>query len=110
MIINFVVGDLSIVLGERTAFIFRLEEYGIRVSETRLLLDDWLTMHRSITLVDLHLDAQNSYLFTYNLLKSSTCFEHYPAHLQDVYVVIVYICSFWYRHSAKSELSEITVL
>ena len=29
-------------------------------------LDDWLTMHRSITLVDLQLDAQNSYLFTYN--------------------------------------------
>ena len=28
--------------------------------------DDWLTMHRSITLVDLQLDAQNSYLFTYN--------------------------------------------
>jgi hypothetical protein len=29
-------------------------------------LDDWLTMHRSITLVDLQLDAQNSYLFIYN--------------------------------------------
>jgi len=30
-------------------------------------LDDWLTvLHRSITLVDLKLDAQNSYLFTYN--------------------------------------------
>ena len=30
-------------------------------------LDDWLTVqHRSITLVDLELDAQNSYLFTYN--------------------------------------------
>jgi len=25
-----------------------------------------LTVHRSITLVDLQLDAQNSYLFTYN--------------------------------------------
>ena len=108
-------------------------------------LDDWLTVHRSITLVDLQLDAQNSYLFTYNtfikilymfralrcsssrglrrnciymasgivtvfrwlpcapvkkeviylhiihLLKSSTCFEHYAAHLQEVYVVIVYM-------------------
>jgi len=31
-----------------------------------LFLDDWLTVHRSITLVDLQLDAQNSYLFTYN--------------------------------------------
>jgi hypothetical protein len=30
-------------------------------------LDDWLTVHRSITLVDLQLDAQNSYLFTYNI-------------------------------------------
>jgi len=29
-------------------------------------LDDWLTVHRGITLVDLQLDAQNSYLFTYN--------------------------------------------
>ena len=29
-------------------------------------LDDWLIVHRSITLVDLQLDAQNSYLFTYN--------------------------------------------
>ena len=35
------------------------------------------------TLVDFQLDAQNSYLFIYiiHLLKSSTCFEHYPAHL-----------------------------
>jgi len=29
-------------------------------------LNDWLTVHRSITLVDLQLDAQNSCLFTYN--------------------------------------------
>jgi len=29
-------------------------------------LDDWLTVHRSITFVDLQLDAQNSYLFKYN--------------------------------------------
>jgi hypothetical protein len=29
-------------------------------------LDDWLTVHRSITLVDLQLDAKNSCLFTYN--------------------------------------------
>jgi len=33
---------------------------------TILNLDNWLTVHRSITLVDLQLDAQNSYLFTYN--------------------------------------------
>jgi len=29
-------------------------------------LDDWLTVHRRITLVHLQLDAQNSYLFIYN--------------------------------------------
>jgi hypothetical protein len=29
-------------------------------------LDDWLTMHRNMTLVDLHLDVQSFYLFTYN--------------------------------------------
>ena len=29
-------------------------------------LDDWLTVHRSITLVDFQLDAQTSYIFTYN--------------------------------------------
>ena len=38
-------------------------------------------------------------LYIMYLLKSSTSFEHYPAHLQEVYVVIVYICSLWYRHS-----------
>jgi len=31
------------------------------------------------------------YLHIIHLLKSSTCFEHYPVHLQEVYVVIVYI-------------------
>jgi hypothetical protein len=29
-------------------------------------LDDWLTVHRSMTLVDLQFDAQNFHLFTYN--------------------------------------------
>jgi len=34
----------------------------------------------------------NSYLYIYiiHLLKSSTCFEHYSGHLQEVYVVIIY--------------------
>ena len=31
------------------------------------------------------------YLHIIHLLNSSTCFEHYPAHLQEVYVVIVYM-------------------
>jgi hypothetical protein len=31
------------------------------------------------------------YLYIIHLLKSSTCFEHCPAHLQEVYVVIVHM-------------------
>ena len=31
------------------------------------------------------------YLHIIHLLKISICFEHYPAHLQEVYVVIVYM-------------------
>ena len=31
------------------------------------------------------------YLHIIHLLKSSICFKHYPAHLQEVYVVIVYM-------------------
>jgi hypothetical protein len=31
------------------------------------------------------------YLHIIYLLKSSTCFEHYPAHHQEVYVIIVYM-------------------
>jgi hypothetical protein len=30
------------------------------------------------------------YLHIIHLLNASTCFEHYPAHLQEVYVVNVY--------------------
>jgi len=43
-------------------------------------LDDWLTvLHRSITLVDLQLDAQNSYLFTYNtFIKILYIFQALP--------------------------------
>jgi hypothetical protein len=31
------------------------------------------------------------YLYIIHSLKSSTCFEHYPAYLQEVYVVTVYM-------------------
>ena len=31
------------------------------------------------------------YLYIIHLLKSYTCFEHYPAHLKEVYVVIVLV-------------------
>jgi len=45
-----------------------------------------------LTLVDLQLDAPILiYLHIIPLLKSSTCFEHYPAHLKEVYVVNVYL-------------------
>jgi hypothetical protein len=38
--------------------------------KTKLILglDEWLTVHRSTTLFDLQLDAQNSHSFTYNIL------------------------------------------
>ena len=69
----------------------------------------WTREANSKALVDLQPDAQNSCLFIYiyiyiyiiDLLKSSTYFEHYPTHLQEVYVVTVYICSLWYRHSLQ---------
>ena len=49
---------------------------------------DWLTVHRSMTLVNFQLDAQILiYLYIIHLLKSSTCFEHCPAHLQEVHVL-----------------------
>ena len=41
-------------------------EIGEQNKDFSLNLDDWLTVHRSITLVDLQLDAKNSYLFIYN--------------------------------------------
>jgi hypothetical protein len=58
----------------------------------------------SLTLVDLQLDAQNSYLFTkIHLLKSSTCFDHYcdarstnhqdSLSLFDFYVIPFFLCS-----------------
>ena len=37
------------------------------IEKTAWDFDDWLTVHRSITLFDLQLDAPNSYLFTYNI-------------------------------------------
>jgi hypothetical protein len=42
-------------------------------------LDDWLTVHHSITLVDFQLYAQNSYLFTYNtFIKTLYMFQALP--------------------------------
>jgi len=42
-------------------------------------LDDWLTMHHSITLVNFQLDAQNSYLFICNkFIKILYIFQALP--------------------------------
>ena len=38
----------------------------LKYKHSRVTLDDWLTVHHSITLVNFQLDAQNSYLFIYN--------------------------------------------
>jgi len=55
-------------------------------------LDDWLTVHHSITFFISNLMHKILvYLHIIHLLKSSACFEHYLAHLQEVYVVIVYM-------------------
>jgi hypothetical protein len=46
----------------------------------------------NLTLGDFQLYAKILvYFYIKHLLKFSTCFEHYPAHLQEVYVVILYL-------------------
>jgi hypothetical protein len=57
------------------------------------------------------------YLHTIHSLKSSTCFEHYPAHLQEVYVVIVYaasgivtVCSSFLAGARDGPLQGVTIL
>jgi hypothetical protein len=37
-----------------------------QMSNILVFFYDWLTVHRSITLVDLQLDTKNSYLLTFN--------------------------------------------
>ena len=59
----------------------------------KAILDDWLTVHHSITFYH-QLDAQTSCLFTYNtLIKILYMFRAYLAHLQEVHFVIVYMRS-----------------
>ena len=48
------------------------------------------------------------YLHIIHLLKSSTWFEHYPAHLQEVYVVTVYM-SFFLKGAQDSHLQRVTI-
>jgi hypothetical protein len=44
---------------------FHSPQYHEYVDSEGANLDDWLTVHRSITLVDFQLETQNSYLFMY---------------------------------------------
>jgi len=66
--------------------------------------------HLTTALFDLQLDAQILiYLYIEHLLKSSTCFEHYPAHLQEVYASgIVTLCRSLSCAPVKKELSFLT--
>jgi len=52
----------------------------------------------------------NIYLHIIHLLKSSTCFEHHSAHLQDVYIVILYMQPLVSSFSAgDSHLHTVTI-
>ena len=58
----------------------------------RVTLIFLLFFRNSFSLFDHQLHAQILiYLQIIHLLKSSTCFEQYAAHLQEIYVVIVYM-------------------
>ena len=58
--------------------IYRIVTLNVRV-QTFVVLDVWLTVHHSITLADLQLDAQNSFLFTYNtFIKIPRMFRALP--------------------------------
>jgi len=47
---------------------------------------------KNVTLVDLQLDAQNTYLFTYNtFIKILYMFRALLCHLQEIYVIIIYM-------------------
>jgi len=48
------------------------------------------------------------YLHIIHLLKSSTCFEHYSARLQEVYVVILYIYIYIYIYNYDVDLLKMS--
>ena len=76
----------------------------VRVFLRNLMLDLFL----NLGLVSNLIHKIIIYLHIIHLLKSSTCFEHCPVHLQEVYVVIVYMQPLVSSLSVKSELSKIT--
>ena len=75
---------------------------GIATDDT--FYDVLLTVHLSIVVVTDQLNAQMLF-FIWRLLYSSTCFEHYRAHYQEVKIVLY---SIWYRHTETSEWSKNT--
>ena len=80
------------------------------------MLDDWLTVHRSITLVDLQLE-QNSYLFIYNtfikilyMFPASPCSSSGGLRRNCIYAAsgIVTVCRWLSYAPIKKESSFLT--
>ena len=74
-------------------------------------LDDWLTVHRSITLVNFEFDAQNSYLFIYNkFIKILYMFRALPCSSSGGLRRNCVCAAYGIVTLQKSDLSKITVL
>jgi hypothetical protein len=62
--------DRCVNTGYRSWIFYIIEvpqnRFPYRSQNLHVLLDGWFTVHRSITLIDFQLDAQNSYFFIYN--------------------------------------------
>ena len=80
-------------------------------------LDDWLTVHRSITLFDPQLDAQNSYLFTYNtfikilyMFRALPCSSSGGLRYNCIYAAcgIITVCRWLSCAPVKKELNQCT--
>ena len=94
-------------------FMAMINCYKTKSSNTDMWTEDRETLQRHkygeskstgiITLVDLQLDAQNSYLFTYNtFIKILYMFRALPCSSSGgLRRNCIYICSLWYRHSLQ---------
>ena len=89
----------------------------VRVT-SRIRFDDWLTVHRSITLVDLQLGAQNSYLFTYNtctkilyMFRALPCSSSGGLRRNCIYAApgIVTVCISFLTGAQDSHLQTVTI-
>ena len=79
-------------------------------------LDDWLTVHRSITLADLQLDAQNSYLFTYNtfikllyMFRALPCSSSGSLRLNCIYAASGIVTRSFLTGPQDSHLQRVTI-